>query len=63
MVFLNFGQLGQLPKKSKIIFILFYYIKYIHIYKKSHGLFNVHKWGKQYEEFCFVGNYDIPWKK
>jgi hypothetical protein len=53
----------QLPKNIKNKILKFYYIKYIHIYKKSYDLFNVHKWGEKYEEFCFAGNYDIPCKK
>ena len=63
IVFFTFGQFGQLPKKSKIKFLKFDYIKCIHIDKKSYKLFNVHKWGEQYEEFSFVGNYEILRKK
>jgi hypothetical protein len=33
-------------------------LEYIHIYKKNYDLFNFHKCGEQYEEFCFEGNYD-----
>jgi hypothetical protein len=35
-------------------------VKYIHIYKKRYDLFNVHKWGEQYEDFCFASSCDIP---
>jgi hypothetical protein len=31
LVFLNFGQFGQLPKNIKNKIIFFYYIKYIHM--------------------------------
>jgi hypothetical protein len=62
MFLFHLGQFGQLPKNIKNKISNFYYTKYMHIYKKSYDLVNVHKKSEQYEEFWFVGIYDIPWK-